>query len=506
MDGSLEVLMKDINDRLAALGEVTSEERVRKIVNEALEGLIKDEGFVRKMRFGGDGERKLVGTKYARFGLSIADIEFLYDLQESLRGQRKVDGYGVYEGPSEELRNTFEAISQAYYLSDEEIRKIDRRALEDLFPRIPIRWFYGKDRELARKGAWELTEAFHNAVRAMDTSESGYGSQLVGAQYVGELWEGARKESRIFSLIDTFEMLAATAYLPVEADLPEMLYVSENTSATASAYTTSKSGSNRVTVTAAKFLIHQMWSGELEEESIVPFVPFIRRQALVSLAHYSDSVVLNGDTTNAGTGNINLDDADPADTKHYLAFDGIRHAPIVDVTANKTDHGGAAISFNAMLDLRKLMLDQTYLFDWGHPTDLNDLVFVADPATSDEIAQLDEVKTIDQIGLKATVLAGMQATVAGHPLISSIAMSKTEADGKVSTTAANNTLGGVVAFNRRGFKVGWRRRIKVETERLPATDQTRLVHSLRLGFGRFSPTGAAAGIEAAALLYNVAVA
>jgi hypothetical protein len=45
----------------------------------------------------------------------------------------------------------------------------------------------------------------------------------------------------------------------------------------------------------------------------------------------------------------------------------------------------------------------------------------------------------------------------------------------------------------------------VETERLPATDQTRLVYSLRLGFGRFSPTGAASAIEAAAALFNLLV-
>jgi hypothetical protein len=84
-------------------------------------------------------------------------------------------------------------------------------------------------------------------------------------------------------------------------------------------------------------------------------------------------------------------------------------------------------------------------------------------------------------------------------------MSKTEADGKVSTTGGNNTLGGVQAFNRRGYKVGWRRRVKVETERLPATDQTRIVYSLRMGLGRFTPTGAASAIEHAALLYNVTV-
>jgi len=495
----LEQLLKDLNERMEAVGASVEETRLRQIVTDQFNALADDKEFVRKMRFGG-GEQKLVGTKFARWGLGVADIEFLYDLMEKQQGVRN------HPGPSEELRNTFKALSEAVYLPMEQVREIDKKAIDDLFPRIPLAAFHGYDRVLASKGAWQDTQAYQAAVRAMDTAESGYGSQLIGTQYVGELWEGARKDSRIFGLIEPFEMTAPVAYLPVEADLPELLFVSENTSATASDYTTTKTGSNRVSVTAYKFILHQMWSGEMEEDSIVPYIPFLRRQAAKSLAHYSDSLVLNGDTTNAGTGNINLDDADPADTKHYLAFDGVRHAALVDNTANAVNHGGITITLDALLSLRKKMLDTSYLMDWGHPTDSSDLVYIADPDTVEEICQIDEVKTVDQIGSRATVLTGQQAQIAQHSLISSMAMSKTEADGKVSTTAGNNTLGQVAAFNRRGYTVGWRRRVMVETERLPGRDQTRLIYSLRMGLGRFTPTGAASGQEHTAVLYNIAVA
>lgn len=499
MTEALDVLLKDINDRLAALGENASEQRLKELVQAQFNELKNDKEFVRKMRFGG-AEQQLQGTKFARWNLSVADVEFLYDLMESQKGQRG------HAGASEDLRNVFNALSEAMYLPMEQVREIDRKAIDDLFPRIPLANFHGYDRVLAQKGAWQETQAYQAAVRAMDTAESGYGSQLIGAQYVGELWEGARRDSRVFGLIEPFEMTAPTAYLPVEAALPELLFVSENTSASASDYTTTKTGSNRASVTAYKFILHQMWSGEMEEDSIVPFVPFLRRQAAKALAHYSDSAVLNGDTTNASTGNINLDDADPADTKHYLAFDGIRHAALVDNTNNAVDHGAVTITLDALLSLRKAMLDTTYLHDWGHPTDPSDLVYIADPDTIEEICQIDEVKTVDQIGSRATVLTGQQALIAQHPLISSIAMSKTETDGKVSTTGSNNDYGQVVAFNRRGYTVGWRRRVMVETERLPGRDQTRLIYSLRMGLGRFSPTGAASGIEHTAVLYDIAVA
>ena len=97
----LENLMKDISDRLTAMGEDVKEDRIRGMVTDQFNLLTSDKEFVRKMRFGGqDSAPELIGTKYARWGLSIADIEWLYDLQESLRGQRKVAG-GQYEGPSE---------------------------------------------------------------------------------------------------------------------------------------------------------------------------------------------------------------------------------------------------------------------------------------------------------------------------------------------------------------------------------------------------------------------
>lgn len=508
---TLDALARDIKLRLDGISDElatkTSDDTITKLIRDNLEGVLKDPEIIRKLTFAQEpSERTLVGTKYARYGLNIADVEWLHDFMGSLRGQKRVGHSGVYEGPSEELSRTFEAISDAHYMTADQVRAMDQKALDGAFPRIPLSAFHGKDRKLAAAGKYELTEAFANAQRAMDTAESGFGSQLVGAQYVHDLWEAPRRLGRVAPLIETFEMTDPTAYLPVESSLPEMLYVGESVANNAANYATSKTGSQRVQVDAKKFVLHQMWSGEMEEDSIIPFVPFLRRQAALSLAHYLDSLILNGDTTNAGTGNINLDDADPADTKHYLAYDGIRHAALVDNTGNAVDVAGA-YTYAHFTGIKSKMIDGTYLMDWGHPVDPNDLVYLTDPESADAISLLDQVLTVDKYGPGATVLSGELARIAGrHPLISTIAMSKTELDGKVSNIPGNNTKGQVVAFNKRGLVQGWRRRVMVETERIPATDQTRIVYSLRNGLGRFTPTGAASGIEWAAVLYNGTVA
>ena len=484
MNTDLSVLARDLKAKAEALNAQTSDAELTVRIKAALASVLTEPEFVRKIRFGGD--TRLANTKFR--GLSIAGVEFLAQLIEAAHAVRPVN----VKAPSEELRNVMEHLSKAEFRSVASIEAAERHQLEEMF------------------GVGQLTSAqftralqSHDAnYRAMDTAETGYGLQLIGAQYSPELWAGARLESLIFAQIPTFPMTAPTAYLPAEADMPEVLFVAENTASNSSNYTTSKAGSNRVQVDAKKFLAHLMWSGEMDEDAIIPFIPFLMRQATIAFGYYLDSAVVNGDTTNAATGNINLDDADPADTKHYLAFDGIRHAALVDNTNNVDNINGAVVLDDLSL-IRGKLLDSTYKFDWGHPRDKEDLLFVGDPETADAISVLPEVLTVDKFGPLATVLTGQVARVLGHPLISSMAVSKTEADGKVSTTGSNNTKGQLVTFNRRGFQVGILRDTKTAGEYLPATDQWRMVLSQRCGFGRFSPTGSASGIEAAGVSYNI---
>lgn len=489
-------LLKTINDRLAAIGEQVSEQRLQAIVKAEFDRLSTDDAFVRKMRFGAGADTKLLGSKYARWGLNAADVEWLYDVLLASHDARISK-----RGPSEELRNAFAAISKAVYYSEDEMRAMGMRELDAEFARVPRNAFHGADRALAEAGLVHLTSAYKNAVRAMDTAESGYGSQLVGAQYVGDLWEAARPDMRVANLIGSFEMQAPTVYMPVEVDFPAMLYVSESTSSTVTDYTTSKTASQRVSVTADKFVIHQMWSGEMEEDSILPFVPFLRAQAAKSLAYYQDSLALNGDET--GTNGINGADSVLAATTHTLAFNGIRHAALVDNVGNKASAANAPVDLDMFRGAYTRMIDATYKHDWGHPNDPNDVVHVVDPYTADAMLGIDEFKTLDKAGNAATIFQGQVARVYNHPVISSIAMGKSENTGYVDETPGDNLYGQIVTFNRNGLKWGWRRHVKVETERIPSSDQTRIIYSLRLGLGRFTPTGADSGIEWADEVYYI---
>jgi hypothetical protein len=503
-------ILKDIYDRVVAMNAETTalresvvpEARILALVKEHLDTLKDDDPIVRKMRGWGAPATPLVGSKYARWRYTSADIEYLHAIQTSLRGQSRLGGGGVYQGPSEELDNAFKAVSSAFYMTDEEAKRIDRQAIDDMFPRIP------KPEVLANfesRGAYRRARA--EAVRAltMDTTESGFGTQLVGVQYVGDLWDAAFQESRIFALIRTFEMTAPTAYLPVAVDMPQPIFVAESTSdilATAQ-YPTVRTGSNRVSVAAKKLLIHQVWSGEMEEDSIIALVPFYRLQAARGLAFYSDSGVLNGDTQTGANVNINLIDSTPGSTAFYLTWDGMRKVGLLDNTANSFAVTGA-VTLGTLRKMKGLMLDKTRYVDWGHPNDAMDLVFVADPQTADYLATLDEVIASKIMRAEqADLLNGQVASFLGHPVISTLAMGLTNSSGLISTTGSNNTYGQIVSFNRMGYVIGWRRRVRIEVERIPASDQTRLVYSYRLGLGRYMPAGAASGQLHSAVAYGI---
>ena len=476
-------LLQEISARLQALGEQVSETRLQAIVKAQFDALTADEAFVRKMRFAAP-DKRLVGSKFSRWNLNTADIEFLHDLMLAERERGK-------PGPSDDLANAFKAVSDAYYMPEAQVREIDKTAIDNLFPRI-------------HNGNRAQYEA---AVRAMDTAETGYGLQLIEAQYVGDLWEAARNESRIANLIGSFEMTAPVAYLPVEVDFPAMSFVGQNTTSDATyltPYATVKTGSNSVTVTAKKFVIRQAWSGEMEEDSIIPYVPFLRRQTQLSLAFYMDALALNGDITVAtGINDANL----TVGATHYSgAFDGIRKAGLVDNTGNSSSAANAPISLDLMKKIYGRCIDATYMHDWGHPNNPADFVHVVDPYTGDSMLTMDEFLTIDKAGNAATNVKGKLAQVFGHPVIGSIALRKTDTAGYMDeATRGNELYGSMVSFNVNAFKWGWRRRVKVETERRPGVDQTFITSSLRLGFGRFTPTGAASGIEAADEIYYIAV-
>src|SRR5690606_42099755 len=118
---TLDQLAQNIKQRLDGISDDVasrvSDERLSQLIRDNLEGVLADPEVVRKIRFAQDDNKgELVGTKYARWGLSPADVEWLYDFQTSLRGTPKRGG-GVRQGRSVELSWACEAMSAVGYVA-----------------------------------------------------------------------------------------------------------------------------------------------------------------------------------------------------------------------------------------------------------------------------------------------------------------------------------------------------------------------------------------------------
>ncbi len=350
-----------------------------------------------------------------------------------------------------------------------------------------------------------LSNSDGNPTRAMDTAESGFGLDLIGVQYVRDLWEAARNTDTLVGDITTIPITENTAKVPIDGALPEMLFVGESTIAGASEtaqYATSKTASSNATLTPKKFTIQQIWSGELSEDSIIAYTPFLRKRLAMSAGLHLGSAYLNGDTTNAGTGNINLDDANPADTKHYLAWNGIRYYWISGTSAQGKNMAAA-------LDIKEINVARGKLngtnddldaavgnINWG--TDARSLRLVCDWDTYMMLLDSDKVVTVDKYGAAATILRGELGSLYGIPIISPSYAVKTEADGKQSTTEGSNTKGQITIFNPQGWLGGVRRDTQLFFDRIQRTDQFLFELYTRRAFTKF-------GENVAAGIYNITV-
>lgn len=329
------------------------------------------------------------------------------------------------------------------------------------------------------------------------STQASYGDEWVPDLWSSDVWMKARQDNSILPLFNAVDMPSDPYELPYEGTDPTVSFVPETTneaqlliSGSGAVIPDSKIGTGKAQLDAKKLALRVGVSSEFVEDSIVPVLPMFREQAMRAMADAIDNVLLNGDTTNAGTGNINLDDADPADTSKYLAFDGLRHLPLVTTTANAVDASGAP-SLALLRQTRFAMAGKFSINPAG-------LAWIVDNQTYQALLNLDEVVTVDKFGPNATVLNGQLASIDGTPIIVSAEMGLTEADGKISNTGSNNTKGQAVCVYRRGWVVGYRRRIATDVSYLPYYDAYQMTATMRLAFVYYDA-------DVASVLYDITV-
>lgn len=291
-------------------------------------------------------------------------------------------------------------------------------------------------------------------IKALTSTGTGTGDEFVPTGMASELWRDIFLSARVVSSFDRIAMPTNPYDAPVGWGDITWYKGTQNTASTASNPATAKS-----TMTTTEQVGEINWSYDLDEDSIVPILPSLKVDMAVSAAQQMDKFMMNADSTDANTGNINLDDANPADDSYYLSDgqDGLRHQIIVDNTSQATD-------INTTLTDALLLAALAKMDKYG--VDPNELVLFCNPKTYlISMLGLTNLRTWDKYGPLATIITGEAAKWSGIPVVPTSAIGLAEDDGKLSTTGSNNDEGTVVIAHRRMWRSGFKRELLIELDR-----------------------------------------
>ena len=389
------------------------------------------------------------------------------------------------------------------------VKASGKRPSEDAYKAVAVKLGdESKEHEYARAGNDALKAAGYafdgDAIKADELNRStltSYGDEWVVTANSSALWEQIRQSTQIVSKLPSIEVPQGSEAIkiPLESTDPVFYKVAQAASDAATGglstpaptVTSSRLGTTNTTLTVSKMGARVRWTGETDEDSIVPFAPQLRKQIATVASEYMDHVVLDGDTRATASTNINDITGTPASTHAFLLANGFRYLALA--TSGRNRSGGA-------LDEDDFVETMRLLGTSGGAADPSKCAFIVDPHTYMKmLMEITALKTADVYPGNPTIQSGVITSIWGYPVIRSFSMgyvykygghtmtgyeNKFNTAGKVdqdTTSGSNNTTGTILLprFDRWFF--GWKRRMTMEVTRHPEWDGSEIVAMTRFG-------------------------
>lgn len=342
------------------------------------------------------------------------------------------------------------------------------------------------------------------------TTNTSYGAEWIGTAYSNAIWNSIRAAATIANRVPSIVIPQgfSSTYFPLESTDPVWYNVAESVDLAASTTAVPSPtvpsngvGTAQKQITVGKMGARVTWSGEQDEDSLIPMASQIRAQLGLSGAEMMDYVVINGHTLDAATGNINSVDADPAATALYLMTNGFRVSPLVTTAANSRSAGGS-LDITDFLETVKLMGAAGL-----NALDITKTSFIIDLNTQWKAQTLPEFLT-KEIYSGATLENGMLKQAFGYEVLTSAFMHgaggygsakrMANAAGKQTASDTTNLYGAILAVRWDQWKLAYKRRMTIEMTRFANSDTSELVALSRWGLGQRDT-------EASAITYYVGV-
>jgi len=302
-----------------------------------------------------------------------------------------------------------------------------------------------------------------NANEAMHTTNTGYGEELVPSDVLmNEVLEALPTYQRFVQALPGFHGAGldtqVTRSIIGDAGLMHYNPTEHTTGALDREQATHRLGTDKVTLNQKQMFMLIDVSDQLatfNQLGAAAFETLVRNHIAMSWARTVEAVIINGDTETGATGNINRDDAAPAsghvsyDT--YLGWNGLRKMAIV------TDANTVNVSALTWADFIAAL---NKIDDYAAMPD--DCMWLFNRQTYNQALTLDEFKKANENGQKSVIFDGALTNILGSDLFVNRDLPKTEADGKVSDTAGNNTLGQFLYFWKPAVQWGYGKGLTVK--------------------------------------------
>lgn len=314
-----------------------------------------------------------------------------------------------------------------------------------------------------------FSQEYVPALRAMDSTTAAEGDEFVPTELSSALIERVNLELQVLALFQEIDMPTQPYEVPGKA-VSRVRLGSHAEQTADTGQTTFKKvtpGTRKIVLTAKKFAGEALFSKELDEDGIIPILPFIQEELVDYLVADLEDAHINGDAQGA-----HFDSDTTAADDPRKAIDGLRQ---------HTQAGAKTDAANAMLTAAMLRINRKKMGKYG--IRLADLVHLLSMAGYMDLLADANIQTVDKYGPSATILTGELGKVAGVPVIvSEYVRQDLNATGVHDGVTTNRTI--ALTVNRKGFLRGSRRALTVEVYRelYAESDQDAVAVTIRKAF------------------------
>ena len=428
-----------------------------------------------------DVAKSAMDTIMARTGrehdsIRLADAEPLQDeFHEAHIGHSQVDEHVAFRKACDDVFLVASALGyvrskQKSTIIDPEITGLKcYKALRRRFPK------------LMEKGMTIAKAARVN--KAIYSTGAGVGDEWVPTEHSSELQDAVRLETKVASLFREIRMPTNPYTLPVKGALKEPLLLSEVDADNDAEISKVDPATVNAQLSAVKIGYDTIFSEEVDEDAIVPIVPWLRQEAIEFMAHGRDRAIIDGDTS---TTHQDSDITSAASVRK--AWMGLRKLALA---AAKKDGGTFALSIlrNVRAGMGK------------YAANPSNLVYITSTEGAMRILGLGQFETQEKFGAGASALKGQLTTIDGAPLIvSEEVRGDLNATGVYDGITTTKTL--VVVVNRKAFVNGLKRGVTIKPFADTRRDEYHLTTTARWAFKSFFATSTE---TVCGFAYNIAV-